>query len=171
MPSRLVPSPARRIALLTVAPDAVVPLTASPWAVSLCAVLALWLAPCPAAAAGCASPAAIHFAPGASAAEVAGGVPRGDRDCFVLEGRKGQSLAITQPAPVDDNIVFQLYRPPWAIHRTEDVWGFSGSALPGAGETQDASTWSGTLPVSGRYLLVVGTSRGGGAYRLRIEIH
>ncbi len=98
-------------------------------------------------------------------------MPRGDRDCFVLEARKGQSLAITQPAPVDDNIVFQLYRPPWAIHRTEDVWGFSGSALPGAGETQDASTWSGTLPVSGRYLLVVGTSRGGGAYRLRIEIH
>lgn len=89
----------------------------------------------------------------------------------MLEARKGQSLAITQPHPVDDNIVFQLYRPPWTIHRTDDIWGFGGSALPGAGEAQDASTWTGTLPEGGRYLLVVGTSRGGGEYRLRIEIH
>lgn len=132
---------------------------------------ALAWAPCVAAAEGCAPPETVHFAPGASAAEVAGGVPRGDRDCYVLEGRKTQTLAVTQPDPADDNIVFQIYRAPWTIRRTEAGWGFGGGPLPGTEETRDTRAWTGTLPASGRYLLVVGTSRGGGTYRLRIEIH
>ncbi len=112
----------------------------------------------------------MHFAPGAGAAEVDGGLPRGARDCYVLQAHKGQTLAITQPDPADDNVVFQVYQAPWTIRRTEAGWGFGGSPLPGTDETRDTSAWTGTLPASGRYLLVVGTSRGGGTYRLRIAI-
>ena len=136
--------------------------------VALAGVLAL--APCLASAAGCASPANVRFAAGASATELEGGVPRGERDCFVLQGRNEQRLAITQPNPVDDNIVFQIYQPPWTIRRTDAGWAFGGIALPGSEETRDTRAWTGALPASGRYLLVVGTSRGGGTYRLRIEI-
>jgi hypothetical protein len=127
-------------------------------------------APCVASAEGCAPPAIVRFAPGTSAAEVDGGLPRGARDCFVLQAGKGQTLAVTQPDPVDDNIVFQIYQAPWTIRHAEAGWSFGGKALPGTEETRDASAWTGTLPAGGRYLLVVGTSRGSGTYRLRIEI-
>jgi hypothetical protein len=122
------------------------------------------------AAAGCAKPAEIHFAAGASSAVVEGGLARGDRDCFTIAGRAGQTLAVTQPDPVDDNIVFQLYAPPWTVRHTEDGWAMGGKTLAGAGETDDAAQFSGALPVGGRYLIVVGTTRGGGTYRLRVAI-
>lgn len=140
------------------------------WVLAVLAGPLAW-APCDAAAEGCAPPAIVHFAPGASAAEVDGGLPRGARDCYVLQAGKGQALAISQPGPADDNIVFQVYQAPWTIRHTEDGWGFGGNALPGTEETRDTTAWTGTLPADGRYLLVVGTSRGGGTYRLRIAIH
>jgi hypothetical protein len=45
-----------------------------------------------------------------------------------------------------------------------------GTALPGTAEGEDARHFSGALPATGAYLLVVGTSRGSGEYRLRVEI-
>jgi hypothetical protein len=133
-------------------------------------VLALAFAPCASQAERCASPAVVRFAPGTRAGEVNGEVPRGERDCYVMKAGKGQTLSITQPNPVDDNIVFQIYQAPWTIRRTGAGWGVGGIPLPGTEETRDASTWSGTLPAAGQYLLVIGTSRGGGLYHLRIEI-
>jgi hypothetical protein len=128
------------------------------------------LAPLPAVATGCDTPTSVQFAHGAATAEVEGGLPRGARDCYVLEARKGQTLAITQPDPADDNIVFQLYQAPWTIRRTQAGWGFGGVPLPGTEETRDTRAWTGKLPANGRYLLVIGTSRGSGTYRLRIEV-
>jgi hypothetical protein len=132
--------------------------------------VALAFAPCATRAEGCGSPAVVRFAPGAGAGDVNGHVPRGERDCYVMKAAKGQTLSVTQPDPVDDNIVFQIYQAPWTIRHTEAGWGVGGNPLPGTEETRDARAWSGTLPAAGQYLLVVGTSRGGGLYHLRIEI-
>jgi hypothetical protein len=123
-----------------------------------------------AAEASCSPPRPVRFAPGSVSAELSGGVPRGERDCFSISAGQGQHLAVSQVNPVDDNIVIQLYRPPWKISTGEDGLSVAGGALPGAGDGDDAAKWSGALPVRGTYLLVVGTSRGSGEYHLRVEI-
>jgi hypothetical protein len=107
---------------------------------------------------------------GASSAEISGGVPRGERDCFTLAVRVGQRLSISQPGRPETNIVLQLYQPPWHVRRADDSIEIAGRALPGAAEGADTTHWSGVLPRSGAYLLVVGTSWGGGEYRLRLVI-
>jgi hypothetical protein len=122
------------------------------------------------AAADCAKPAEIHFAAGATSAVVEGGLARGDRDCWTITGRAGQTLAVTQRGAVDDNIAFQLYAPPWTVRHTEDGWAMGGKTLPGAGESDDAARFSGPLPVGGRYLIVIGTTRGSGVYQLVVGI-
>jgi len=61
--------------------------------VAAVALLALAAAP---AVAGCDKPAPIRFAPGASAADITGGLARGDRDCFTVSARTGQRMAVTQ---------------------------------------------------------------------------
>ncbi len=121
-------------------------------------------------AASCRAPSPVHFAPGATSAELTGGVPRGERDCYTLAALGGQRLAVTQPGRDETNIVLQLYRPPWRIATSAGATTVTGRALPGAGERADARGWSGVLPVSGTYLLVLGTSWGSGEYRVRIAI-
>lgn len=135
--------------------------------IRLAVLFSLFAAP---AAASCAKPAEIHFAPGATSAVVEGGLARGDRDCYTISGRAGQTLSVTQHDPVDDNIAFQLYAPPWTVRHTDDGWAMGGKTLPGAGEGDDAPRFSGALPVGGRYLIVVGTTRGSGVYGLVVAI-
>lgn len=119
----------------------------------------------------CDRPAAVRFPAGVFATELTGGVPRGERDCFTIQAGAGQKLAVTQRSAPDNNIVFQLYRPGWRIKRGPDGTNVLGATLHGAGEADDAWTWSGSLPANGEYLIVVGATRGGGEYRIRIEIH
>ena len=57
-----------------------------------------------------------------------------------------------------------------SAHRSSYGVTVDGSALPGANEGDDARAFSGIFPASGAYLLVVGTSRGGGSYRLNVRI-
>jgi hypothetical protein len=121
-------------------------------------------------AADCRRPAVIRFAQGASSAQLDGGLPRGTRDCYRFVARVGQHLSIDQPGRTDSNVVLQLYRPPWRVIEAEDRISVAGTALPGARDGDDATGWAGRLPVSGTYLLVLGTSRGSSEYRLRIEI-
>ncbi len=113
---------------------------------------------------------AVSFPPGAFSSELRGGIPRGDRDCYTIGARTGQRLSVTQTPGPEDNIVFQIYQPPWKMAKSPDGPQVSGSALTGAGDGDDARSWSGRLPVSGTYLLVLGTTRGGGEYRVRVEI-
>ncbi len=112
----------------------------------------------------------MRFAPGASSTELKGGIPRGGRDCYSITARGGQFLSVSQPGREESNIVLQLYRPGWRIVPTGDGPVIGGRTLPGAGRGQDAPRWSGTLPVGGTYLLVLGTSWGGGEYALRVEV-
>ena len=44
----------------------------------------------------------------ASAAEISGGVPRSDRDCFTVAARAGQRLSISQPGRTETNIVLSF---------------------------------------------------------------
>jgi hypothetical protein len=137
------------------------------WALPLLAGLCM-----PAAAeAACPPTKPVHFAAGASKITVSGGIPRGERDCYTLPARKGQMLTVEQSDTPDTNIVFQIYRPPWKVVGSPDQMVVGGTTLPGTAEGEDARRFSGTLPATGDYLLVVGTSRGSGAYRLRVEIH
>jgi hypothetical protein len=122
-----------------------------------------------AAALSCATapePAEIRFAQGSDRASVDGALARGERGLHAFAAREGQTATLSVTAP-EGNAVFQLYAPGAVIGADG---GISGGALPGADEGQDARSWHGALPASGRYLVVVGAVRGGTEYRLSLSI-
>jgi len=84
-----------------------------------------------------------------------------------LESRAGQMLTARITA-VEDNAVFQLYAPGARVQHHDGAVEIMGSALPNAGEGNDARSWHGRLPQSGVYLFVVGGTRGNATYRLTI---
>lgn len=129
--------------------------------------LALLLGAAPALAAGCGTPQELRFAPGTSSATVAGAIVRGDRACYAFTARAGQRVE-AQVTSVEDNAVFQLYAPGWRIARDG---GADGGTLPGAGEGQDATRFTGPLPANGRYLVVLGGTRGNAEFTFRLSIH
>ena len=112
----------------------------------------------------------IQFAAGSSAATVEGGVVRGDRDTYSLTARKGQTMTV-RIAAVETTAVFQLYGPGAVVLHNDDGQAVEGVALHGAGEGEDTTAWSGVLPASGQYLIVVGGTRGNAAYRLTVGVH
>ena len=122
------------------------------------------------ATANCSHPKQIHFAPGTTAAELTGSIARGERDCFTVTARSGQRMTVTQTDLGEGNIVFELYRPPWTVVPSPAGAVVRGQPLEGAGESSDAREWTGRLPTTGAYLIVIGTSRGGGEYMVRIEV-
>ena len=103
------------------------------------------------------APRRIRFARGATSAVVDGAVLRGERAVYLVWARAGQRMRVQVTSP-EDNAVFQLRGPG------------RGGTLPGADETDDATAWSGVLPRSGDYRIVVGGTRGNAGYRLRVEI-
>jgi hypothetical protein len=58
---------------------------------------------------------------------------------------------------LEDNAVFQIEGP-------------SGSYLIDAGETDDATNWSGPLPADGDYKIIVGGTRGNTEFKLTVSI-
>lgn len=98
----------------------------------------------------------IRFQRGSSSAVVSGTVVRGDQDEYYVGASGGQEMTV-RISSVEDNAVFQIYKP-------------NGKTLSGAGEGDDATNWSGTLPASGDYTIVVGGTRGNASYKLKISI-
>lgn len=137
------------------------------WALPLLA----WLCMPAAVEAACPPAKPVRFAAGASEITLSGGIPRGERDCYTLRARQGQILTVEQSDTPDTNIVFQIYQPPWRIVGSPDQMAVGGRTLPGTAEGEDARRFSGALPATGDYLLVLGTSRGSGEYHLRMAIH
>jgi hypothetical protein len=131
-----------------------------------CAILAalMWAD----AAASC-RPVEIRFSPGSSSATLRGGIPRGEPECFVFRARAGQLLSLNVQS-TEDNVVMQLFRPGWRIAAGEQAADIAGSAVHGLQPGSDTKRWSGRAPDSGRYLLVLGTTRGGGDYALHIAV-
>jgi hypothetical protein len=110
----------------------------------------------------------IHFARGASRTVVSGGVERGGRAPYTFGARAGQTLAVRAMA-LERNVAFQIYRPGFVLP-AQPGDEIRGETLQGAGEGHDTRYWSGRLPDSGDDLLVIGATRGGAAYRLRVLI-
>jgi len=116
------------------------------------------------------TPRKIFFATGSTRGTMGGHVLRGARDLYSLNAGAGQHMTITLTAP-DDNAVFQVYGPDTAVVRDADgVLEFKGKALQGAGETEDATRWTGRLPRTGTYLIVVGSTRGNARYSMDVKI-
>jgi len=112
----------------------------------------------------------IRFERGASGKDLSGAVIRGERSLYSLDARSGQRLSVSIAA-VEDNAVFQIYGPGARAERRDDGVEILGSkTLPRAGEGDDAKKWSGVLPDTGTYLVVVGPTRGNATHTLTIFI-
>jgi hypothetical protein len=123
----------------------------------------------PARAESCTFIRSIKFDPGASGAVVRGAVARGEVECLGLAAKAGQEARIAISS-VEKNAVFQFYQPGWKIARDAGDVTVNGKPYAGAGEADDAMKWSGRLAGSGVQLLVVGSTRGGATYELRLTI-
>lgn len=99
----------------------------------------------------------VRFARGTSSTTIKGGVVRGDRDRYYIGARKGQTMTV-KITSLEKNAVFQIY-----YHGEEE-------SLPGAGDGDDATRWSGELPIDNEYVIVVGGTRGNASYTLTISI-
>ena len=98
----------------------------------------------------------IKFAKGKSSATVSNSVIRGDLDTYIVGAREGQTMRV-RITSLENNAVFQIE-------------GADGSYLSGAGEEDDATTWSGELPASGDNKIIVGGTRGNATYKLTVSI-
>ncbi len=100
---------------------------------------------------------AIRFKKGESSAVLEGGIIRGEQVHYTLSVKADQYMNINVISP-EDNAVFHIYLP-----NRKDT-------LAGVGENDNATVWSGTLPTSGEYLIVLGSRRGNSAYTLSVEV-
>ena len=98
----------------------------------------------------------IKFAKGKSSATVSNSVVRGDRDTYIVGAREVQTMRV-RITSLENNAVFQI----------RDAL---GNYLPGAGEEDDATNWSGELPVAGDNEIIVGGTRGNASYKLTVSI-
>src|SRR5258707_7325454 len=99
----------------------------------------------------------VRFAPGTSSSTIRGAVIRGERDRYYLGAKAGKTMSV-KITSTEKNAVFQIY-----FHGEEE-------SLPGAGEEDDATNWSGQLPIDNEYVIVVGGTRGNATYALTISI-
>ncbi|PWT80369.1 MAG: hypothetical protein C5B44_05390 [Acidobacteria bacterium] len=98
----------------------------------------------------------VKFARGRTTAVLKGAVVRGTQDRYILGARAGQSM-IVHVTSREKNAVFTILGP-------------DGSALAGTEEGVDATDWTGELPLSGDYSIVVSASRGNATYTLEVTI-
>lgn len=98
----------------------------------------------------------IRFAPGASSAVVSGGIARGETAVYTIGAGAGQTMSLGMQS-AEDNAVFQIETP-------------DGRQLPGAADGDDTRVWRGPLPADGDYRIIVGSTRGGASYELKVSI-
>src|SRR6266849_4441273 len=99
----------------------------------------------------------VRFAPGTSSTTIRGALIRGERDRYYQGAKAGQTMSV-RITSTEKNAVFQIY-----FHGEEE-------SLPGAGDDDDATNWSGQLPIDNEYVIVVGGTRGNATYALTISI-
>jgi|CXWL01.1.fsa_nt_gi uncharacterized protein YecT (DUF1311 family) len=121
------------------------------------------------AGAASAPPSSIEFPRGSASTVIKGGVARGEVARYQFVAGPDQWAAVAAKS-VEENAVFQLYAPGWKLATEDGDVVVTGEALWGAGEEDDATSWSGPLLDKGTYLLVVGSSRGGADYELSLAI-
>jgi hypothetical protein len=111
----------------------------------------------------------IQFAKGTSSATISNSVVRGDSDWYDITAKAGQVMDVRITA-LEKNAAFTIYQPGFKITKEDGMTFAEGPTLEGAGEGDDATTWSGKLPASGKYLIVVGGTRGNATYKLTVAI-
>jgi len=112
----------------------------------------------------------VKFSPGSSSTLIAESVIRGESDQYFLTARAGQKMEVSITA-VEKNAVFAIYQPGYTVGKDRDgLLEIKGASLKGAGEGEDATAWKGVLPGSGKYLILVGPTRGNATYELKISI-
>ncbi len=98
----------------------------------------------------------IKFAKGKHSATVSNSVIRGEVDTYIAGGGAAQTMTVKVTA-LEDNAAFQIEGP-------------DGEYLDGGGETDDATNFSGQLPVKGDYKIIVGGTHGNATYKLTVMI-
>ncbi len=98
----------------------------------------------------------VKFAKGKSSVTLSNAVIRGEQDTYILGARSGQRMTVKVTA-LENNAAFQIKGP-------------GGDYLNGAGEMDDATSVSVTLPNTGDYRIIVGGTRGNASYKLTISI-
>ena len=98
----------------------------------------------------------IKFAKGKHSATVSNSVIRGEVDTYIAGAGARQTMTVKVTA-LEDNAAFQIEGP-------------DGEYLDGAGETDDATTFTGELPAKGDYKIIVGGTRGNATYKLTVMI-
>ncbi len=93
----------------------------------------------------------IQFKRGSSSAEVKGGVARGEVMIYLINAKEGQTMNV-EIQSVEGNAAFKVVDP-----NTNAV-------------VEGEKSWSGELPQTGQYQIVVGTERGGASYTLSVSI-
>jgi len=105
----------------------------------------------------------VKFKRGASSAEIDGGVVRGERDKYLLGAAKGQYLSVSISS-LEDNAVFSVY-PTGAKELADDE--MAGKPISSASEVKAVTL---QLPESGKYLILVGGTRGNANYKLSVAV-
>lgn len=93
----------------------------------------------------------VNFAQGATAAVLAGAVIRAERKTYLLNAGQGQVMNVEITA-LEDNAVFEILSP-------------GGSFL-----ASEAKTFTGKLPATGDYQIIVSGTRGNATYEMTVEI-
>lgn len=98
----------------------------------------------------------VKFAKGKSSATVSNSVIRGDRDTYIVGAKAGQKMTV-KITSLENNAVFQIMGP-------------DGEYLQDAGEEDDATSVTNSLPETGDYRIIVGGTRGNASYKLTVSI-
>ncbi|WP_299452409.1 hypothetical protein [uncultured Microscilla sp.] len=99
----------------------------------------------------------VQFKKGTQGASYQDAVIRGERMVYVLGARKGQTMIVKVWAK-EKNVVFQIR------HRKTKKY------LPDTEPGKGARTWTGALPYSGNYEVIVGGTRGNASYNISFTI-
>ena len=106
----------------------------------------------------------IKFARGKSSKTIEGAVVRGDRDFYTFEAKAKQTLSV-KITSIENNAVFDLYAPGAKIKKVDGFYEVDGKAM-----AEEQTSRKGVLPQSGKYLIVVGGTRGNATYKLTVAI-
>jgi hypothetical protein len=111
----------------------------------------------------------IRFPRGKSSTTIEESVLLSERDVYFLTANAKQTLEI-KISSVEDNAVFEVYTPGSTVAEKDGLTEVNGETLPGAGDTEEIRSWKGVLPVSGKYVIVVGGTRGNATYKLHVAV-
>ena len=113
----------------------------------------------------------VKFPSGQTSTLIEQSVIRGESDQYFLTAKAGQKMEVSITA-VEKNAAFTIYQPGYKTGKDADgLLEIKGATLKGAGEGDDATSWKGDLPNSGKYLILVGGTRGNATYKLKVSIH